>query len=50
MGNLLVWLSIYVFLIIGLFYFLYMATKTRSKRYAYPIAGIVILMIGMLFL
>ena len=50
MDNLLIWLSIYIFLIIGLFYFLYMATKTKNKKYGYPIAGIVILMVGMLFL
>ena len=50
MGNLLIWVGIYIFLIVGLFYFLYKATKTKNIKYAYPIVGMVLLMIGMLFL
>ncbi len=48
--NLLVWLLINIVLIIGIFYFSFQAVKTKNPKYGYPIAGLVILMIGMLFL
>ena len=50
MGNLLVWSGIYLFLIIGLFYFLFKAVKTKNIKYAYPITVMVILMVAMFFL
>ena len=50
MDNLLIWLGVYMVLIIGLFYFSFQALKTKNPKYGYPIAGVVILMIGMLFL
>ena len=48
--NLLVWLFINIVLIIGIFYFSFQAVKTKNPKYGYPIAGLVILMVGMLFL
>ena len=50
MDNLLIWLGVYIFLIMGLFYFSFQALKTKNPKYGYPIAGLVVLMIGMLFL
>jgi len=48
--NLLVWLFINIVLIIGIFYFSFQAVKSKNPKYGYPIAGLVILMGGMLFL
>ena len=50
MGNLLVWLIIYIVLIALLFYFLFKAAKTKNIKYAYPITGVILLMVGMFFL
>ncbi len=48
--NLLLWLVINIVLIVGIFYFSFQALKSKNPKYGYPIAGLVILMIGMLFL
>jgi len=50
MENLLIWVGLFIFLILGLFYFLLKAVKTKNIKYTYPIVAMLLLMIGMFFL